>query len=152
VHPPGQVIGQHLEAGLERREERQVCGVGRPTHCDQHVGQHVHRVAQRRHLELDRHRAQLFDRPRPTGVPPTDERHGLAPPLDEGGVQRVLEDRGVPVVVLRGEQHVAVGPVDDLAESGNRVVASEPVHDPGRHQLAEPTLPGGPGDDLEPSR
>ena len=38
---------------------------------DEDVGQHVHGVAQRRHLELDRHEAQLLDRPAPRPCSPS---------------------------------------------------------------------------------
>ena len=89
---------------------------------DEDVGQNVHGVAQRCHFELDRHRPQLLDRPRAAGVAPPHIGDGLAPPLHEGRIERVLQHGGVAVVVLGGEDHVPVGAVDDPAEAGDRLV------------------------------
>ena len=98
-------------------------------HRDHHVGEDVDRVAQRRHLELDRHRPQLLDGAGTADVAPADERDGLVPPLDERPVHRVLEHRGVAVVVLAGEHDEALGPIERLPEPGDvvaRVVATGP--------------------------
>jgi hypothetical protein len=152
AHPPRQVVGQQIEARLERRKERRIGGIGRLANSDEHVGQHVHGVAQRDHVELDRHGAELLDGPRSTGVAPPDERDGFAAPFNEGGVHRVLEHLGVPVVVHRGEQHVAVGPIGDLAEAADRLVGVVPPG-PGRRFGVERTAAGGrPGPPVEIER
>ena len=135
-HPPGQIVGQQREPGLERGEVGQVGRIIRPPHGDQDLGQHVDGVAQGRHLELDRHLAQLLDRPGPAGVAPGDVRHRLAAPLGEGGVERVLQDGRVAVVVLAGQDEIAVATVDHLAEAGHRVALVVPPG-PGRRLAVE---------------
>ncbi len=156
-------------------------GSSEPESGPHHVGQHVDGVAQRRHLELHRHLAQLLHGPGAAGVAPADERHGLAPPLHERRVEGVLQHGRVAVVVLAGEDDVAVGAVDHPAEpdhglvgvvaagpggrvaveEGERVVAQvdqldlervvlgQPARHPGRHPLAEATLPGRARDHLQ---
>jgi hypothetical protein len=125
VCPPGQVRGEHLEPLTERSEELDVERDAGGTDGSHDVGQDVNRVPQRRHLELDGDEANLLDRSGAAHVAIADERHGLAVELGERVVERVLEQRGIAVVVLGGEQDVAVGLLD-LARPGRdfgRVVA-----------------------------
>ncbi len=107
-----------------------------PPDGQQDLGQHVDGVAQGRHLELDRHLAQLFDGPSPAGVAPGDVADRLTAPLQEGGVEGVLQDGRVAVVVLPGQDHVAVAPIDHLAEVSHGSALVVPP-DPGRRLAVE---------------
>ena len=69
-------------------------------------------MPQRCHLHLDGDEAELLDRAGAADVAPPDERNGFAGPFDERVVDRVLQHRGVTVVVLRRHDHEAVGPIE----------------------------------------
>ncbi len=80
-------------------------------------------MPQRRHLELDRHQAQLLDRAGATYIAPADERDRFAAPLDEREVHRVLQHARVPVVVFRHQHDEGLGRVDSRGELGHLVAA-----------------------------
>ncbi len=116
--PPQEVVDQELEPGVQGREQLRRGRLG-PHGLDHHRRQDVHGVAEGRHLELHRHQAQLLDGPGATDVPVAHEGHGLAVELRKEMVHGVLERGRVAVVVLGGHDDVAVGGVDDAAETGD---------------------------------
>jgi hypothetical protein len=67
-------------------------------------------MAQRRHLQLDRHLPQLLDGPRSAHTAVADEGDRLAVPLDKAVIEGILQRGRIAVVVLGGDDDVAVRP------------------------------------------
>jgi hypothetical protein len=65
-------------------------------------------VPYRRHLQLDDHAAQGFDRANCAYAPVPDKGDRLALPLDQGAAECVLEDRRGIVIVLGAHCHEGV--------------------------------------------
>lgn len=82
----------------------------------QYVGQDVHGGADRGEAQFDGHRSQLFHRAGSAHAAPSHEGDRLAIPFHVRVVERILEDARVAVVVLAGEDDVAVGGVDPARE------------------------------------
>ena len=81
----GHLIQSDLIGSLAAEaQDAEVVRVARPPSGDRDVGQDVHRVTQRCHLELDGNHPQLLDRAGAADVAPADERDRLAPPLTWG--------------------------------------------------------------------
>src|SRR3954451_21275649 len=76
VRPPDQLVEQDRQPCVQRAED--LVGIRpRLVQGPHHLGQDVHRVPQRRQLELLRHQPELLDGPGPSDVAPTHERDRL---------------------------------------------------------------------------
>ena len=76
--------------------------------AEERLHAHIHLGPDRCHVQLDGDAAQLLDRAGAADAAIADERHRLAAPFEGGGIERVLQHCGGPMIIFRGSDDEAV--------------------------------------------